>query len=187
MFQSQYIEKLLNVFNVSMFLNISQFFSIFSKKFYFFYIFGQKGWLNFNFRTNFTLLIKNKKPNKGFNICFLWTLKKCNIETLKFWKTLTSHWIQCSFDIKNIESKSIAMSVQTLTTNIYNDSSNSIYFCLPHNWVKLLSPVKKIGDFFLVSISLRSTKTWRRSYKNFSFANKEFFHVLLVNLRVCYM
>jgi len=42
-----------------MFLNVSQFFSIF------FDIFGQKGRLNFNFRTNFTILIKNKKPNIG--------------------------------------------------------------------------------------------------------------------------
>jgi len=64
MFQSQYIEKLLNVLNVSMFLNFIHFFP-------FFYIFGQKVRLNFNFRTNFTLLIKNRKPNMGLNVCLL--------------------------------------------------------------------------------------------------------------------
>ncbi len=104
----------------SMFLNVSQCFSIFKKKFSnFFDIFGQKGRLNFNFRTNFTLFIKNRKTNMGLNICLLWTIfcylkmltiflkiptlkhwnQHWNIENiesnsmLKFWKTLTSHWV----------------------------------------------------------------------------------------------
>jgi len=46
MFQSQYIEKLLNV---------SQFFQHFL-----IFFCGQKGISNFNFRTNFTLIIKKK-------------------------------------------------------------------------------------------------------------------------------
>jgi len=53
--------------NFSMFFNFFQFFPIF-------YIFGQKGRLNFNFRTNFTPLIKNRKPNMGLNICLFWTI-----------------------------------------------------------------------------------------------------------------
>ncbi len=53
-------------------LNFFQFFSIF---FQFFPIFGQKGRLNYNFRTNFALLIINKKkPNMGLIICLLWTI-----------------------------------------------------------------------------------------------------------------
>ena len=97
----------------SMFLNFFNFFPIF------FDIIGQKGKLNFNFRTNFTLLIKNRKLNMGLNICLLWTIfcylkmltifekiatlkhwnQHWNIENiesnsmLKFWKTLTSHWV----------------------------------------------------------------------------------------------
>ncbi len=55
----------------SMFFN---FFSIFFNFFQFFDIFGQKGRLNLNFRTNFTLLIKNRKPNMGLNICLLWAI-----------------------------------------------------------------------------------------------------------------
>jgi hypothetical protein len=140
MFQSQYIEKLLNV---------SQCFSIFSQFFwYFFDIFGQKWRLNLNFRPNFTLLIKNRKPHMhmGLNICLLWTifcyLKKLTIfkkiptlkilkSTLKHWK----HWIKFNveilnnidielsfnvnfFDIKNIESKSMSMLVQTLNEEV---------------------------------------------------------------------
>jgi len=100
----------LNVFQCSSrFLKFFNFFPIF------FDIIGQKGKLNLNFRTNFTLLIKNRK----LNICLLWTifcylkmltifekiatLKHCNqlwnienIESnsmLTFWKTLTSHWV----------------------------------------------------------------------------------------------
>jgi len=38
MFQSPYIEKLLNVFNVSMFLDVSQFFPIFPNFFQFFLV-----------------------------------------------------------------------------------------------------------------------------------------------------
>ncbi len=98
--------------NCSMF-SMSQCFSIF---FNFFNFFGQKRSSNFNFRTNFTLLIKNRKPNLIFAyprhfFCYLktnniWknaTLKHWsqhwnieNIESnsmLKFWKTLTSHWV----------------------------------------------------------------------------------------------
>ncbi len=105
MFQSQYIEKLLNVFNVSMFFNFSQFFDIF----------GQKRRLNFNFRTNFILLIKNRKPNMWLNICLLWTifcyLKMLTIfekvATLQHWnqhKILkTLNWIQCWNFEKNID------------------------------------------------------------------------------------
>ncbi len=56
---------------LSMFINVSQFFPNF------FDIFGQRGRLNFNFRTNFYLLIKNKKSNMAnmeLNICLLWTI-----------------------------------------------------------------------------------------------------------------
>jgi hypothetical protein len=116
-----------------MFLNVFQFF---------WYLFGQKGRLKFNFRTNFTLLIKNRKPNMGLNICLLWKifyyLKMLTIlekiatlnSTFKHW----NHWKQWIefiveilnsidialsfnvhfFDIKNIESKPMSMSVQTL-------------------------------------------------------------------------
>ncbi len=99
-------------FNVSesIYWKIAQCFSIF------FNFFGQKGRSNSNFRTNFTLLIKKRKPNlifaySGNFFCYLkinniW--KNCNIETLKstlkHWKhwikfnveilkTLTSHWV----------------------------------------------------------------------------------------------
>jgi len=89
MFQNQYIKKLLNVFNVSMFLNFIQFFQL--KK----YIFGQKGGLNFNFRTNFTLLIKNRKPNMGLNICLLWTIF-CYLKMLTIFQKISTlkHWNQ---------------------------------------------------------------------------------------------
>jgi hypothetical protein len=121
----------------SMFLNFFQFFLNF------FQFFGLKGRLNYNFRTNFTLLIINKKPNMGLNICLLWTIfcylkmltifeKNCNIETLKSTLKHWKHWIKFNveilknidialsfnvhfFDIKNIESKSMSMSVQTLS------------------------------------------------------------------------
>jgi len=64
MFQSQYIEKLLNVFNVSMFLNVYQCLSIFSQFFPIF--FGNQHWNIENIESN---------------------------SMLKFWKTLTSHWV----------------------------------------------------------------------------------------------
>jgi len=44
-----------------MFLNFSPFF---------FDIFGQRGRLNFNFRANFSLLIKNKKPYMELNFAY---------------------------------------------------------------------------------------------------------------------
>jgi hypothetical protein len=130
MFQSQYIEKLLNVFKC---------FFLFSP--IFFFNFGQKGKLNFYFRTNFTLLIKNGKTNMGLNICLLWTIICClkmltifeKIEKLKSTLKHRKHWIEFNvhilknidialsfnvhfFDIKNIESKSMSTSVQTLST-----------------------------------------------------------------------
>ncbi len=95
--------------NCSMF-SMSQCFSMFFNFFpIFFDIIGQKGKLNFNFRTNFTLLIKNtsRKLNMGLNICLLWTifcyLKMLTIvekiatlkSTLKHWK----HWIEFNVDI----------------------------------------------------------------------------------------
>jgi len=117
MFQSQ-----CNILkNFSMF-SMSQCFSVFLNFFQFFQFFdiiGQKGRLNFNFITNFTLLIKNRKPNMGLNICLLWTFfcylymltifekiatlkhwnQHWNIENIEYnsmlecWKTLTSHWV----------------------------------------------------------------------------------------------
>ncbi len=113
--------------NFSMF-SMSQCFTMFLKFFSIFWffpkkisIFVQKWGLNFNFRPNFTLLTKNRKPNMRLNICLLWTIfcylkmltifeniatlkhwnQHWNIENiesnsmLKFWKTLTSHWVQC--------------------------------------------------------------------------------------------
>ncbi len=58
MFKSKYIEKMLNVFNVSMFINVFQSLSIilnFSNiSMLKFNICGQKGRLNFHFRSNIT-------------------------------------------------------------------------------------------------------------------------------------
>jgi len=125
MFQSQYIEKLLNV---------SQCFSIFSQFFwYFFDIFGQKWRLNLNFRPNFTLLIKNRKPNMGLNICLLWTifcyLKKLTIfkkiptlkilkSTLKHWK----HWIKFNVEILNNIDIELSFNVIFLTSKTLNQN-----------------------------------------------------------------
>ena len=109
----------------SMFLNVFQCFSMFLNFFsIFFNFFGQKGRLNYNFRTNFTLLIINKK-NLTWDLIFayfgqfsaIWKcwqyLKKLqhwnieiNIETLKTLNQIQcwnfeKHWhrieFQCSF------------------------------------------------------------------------------------------
>ncbi len=128
--------------NCSMF-SMSQCFSIFSIYFQFFFdIFGQKGRLNFNFRTNFTLLIKNRKPNMRLNVCLLWTIF-CYLKMFEKIATLKStlkhgkHWIEFNveilknidialsfnvhfFDIENIESKSMSMSVQTLISHTFS-------------------------------------------------------------------
>jgi hypothetical protein len=122
---------------------MSQCFSMFLNYFpIFISTFGQKGRLNFNFRTNFTLLIKNRKPNMGLNICLpciifcylkiLTIFEKISTlkSTLKHWK----HWIKFNveilknidielsfnvhfFGIENIELKSMSMSVQTLNSH----------------------------------------------------------------------
>ena len=127
MFSCQYIDKLLNVFNVSMFLN---FFNIFNVSMLKFDILGQKGSQNFYFlKKTLIFLLKVRKQKmrilrfasieqlsihrknwkycqdgkkwKNFNIeVTLKTLKTLNIELnsmLKFLETLTSHWFQCSF------------------------------------------------------------------------------------------
>ena len=127
MFSCQYIDKLLNVFNVSMFLN---FFNIFNFSKLKFDILGQKGSQKIYFlkKTLIFLLKVEKQKNENLEICFNWTtfysqkkwkycqdgkkwknfnievtlktLKTLNIESnsmLKFLETLTSHWFQCSF------------------------------------------------------------------------------------------
>jgi len=93
--------------NCSMF-SMSKCFSMFLNFFPFFDIFGQKGRLNFDFRTNFTLLIKNLTWDLIFAysswtiFCYLKMLtifeKIATLKsTLKYWK----HWLciefQCSF------------------------------------------------------------------------------------------
>jgi len=66
-FKFQYNEKLLNVFNVSMFLN---FFNVSMLKFN---IFVQKGRLNF-FVTNITLSLKYRKRKIRLKICGFWAI-----------------------------------------------------------------------------------------------------------------
>jgi len=66
--------------------SMSQRFSMF---FNFFDTFGQKGRLNFNFRANFTLLIKNRKPNMGLDICLLWTIF-CYLKMLKIFEKIAT-------------------------------------------------------------------------------------------------
>jgi len=88
--------------------SMSQCFSIF---FNFVYIFGQKGRLNFNFRANFTLFIKNRKPNMGLDICFLWAIWKCwqYLKKLQHWN---QHW-----NIQNIEFNPMLKFRKTLTSH----------------------------------------------------------------------
>jgi len=61
-------------------------------------MFGQKGRLNFNFRTNFTFLIKNRKPNMGLNICLPCTIF-CYLKMLTIFEKIltlkTLNQIQC--------------------------------------------------------------------------------------------
>jgi hypothetical protein len=92
---SQCFSMFLNVSQCfSMFLNVSQFFPNF------FDIFGQRGRLNFNFRTNFSLLIKNKKPNMELNICLLWTIS-CYLKMLTTFEKIATlkHWIEFNVEI----------------------------------------------------------------------------------------
>ncbi len=120
--------------NCSMF-SMPQCFSMFIIFFNFF--FGQKRRSIFHFRTNLTLLIKNRKPNMGLNIGLLWTIF-CNLKMLTIYEKIPTlehwnkHWnilknndwhrieFQCSlFDIENIGLKSMSMLVQTLSVYVH--------------------------------------------------------------------
>jgi len=161
----------------SMFLNVFNFFPIF------FDIIGQKRKFNSNFRTIFTLLIKNRKLNMGLNICLLWTIfwhlkmltifeKNCNIETLKSTLKHWKHWIEFNvdilkkidialsfnvhfFDIENIESKSMSMSVQTLT---YHGAMIPKVCSADHKWSARLAEVVLESPYKAISCALRTNK-----------------------------
>jgi hypothetical protein len=89
------ILKNCSMFSISQCFSIFSNFPIFSNFFQFFlYFFGQKGRLNYYFRTKFTLLII-KKSNMGLNICLHWTIF-CYLKMLTiFEKISTLNRIQC--------------------------------------------------------------------------------------------
>jgi len=77
-----------NVFQCfSMFLNVSQCLSIFFNFFPIFWL--KKGRLNFNFITNLTLLIKNRKLNMGLNICLHCTIF-CSLKMLTIFEKIAT-------------------------------------------------------------------------------------------------